>query len=126
MPNLSTLTPEALHALVAKSLEGVTAGPWPSELNHPPYKVVWIDKKEQYCTLELKPEDAAFIAQSRDLVPELDRRLSDEESRRKLAEARLRIATETLRAVRSGLCYPDEYHDVPDAALTRIANLTQP
>ena len=48
-----------------------TPGPWKAKTNHPPYKIVWIKKSENYSTLELEPIDADFIATSRTLTPRL-------------------------------------------------------
>ena len=46
-----------------------TPGPWPNKDNHKPYQVVWINRAEGYCTLELLAQDAAFIAASRNGWP---------------------------------------------------------
>lgn len=48
-----------------------TRGPWKSVLNHSPYKIVWINKKDMYSTLELQPNDADFIALARTDIPRL-------------------------------------------------------
>lgn len=62
----------AIEAALKDSLElaeKATRGPWKSKRNHPPYKCVWIDKAEFYSTLELKAEDADFIAHARTMLP---------------------------------------------------------
>lgn len=52
-----------------------TQGRWKSKLNHAPYKCVFINEREHYSTLELKPEDADLIAEYRTLAPKLARAL---------------------------------------------------
>lgn len=52
-----------------------TPGPWVSKINHAPYKCVWFDPEGNYTTLELKAEDADFIAAARTLLPDLANRL---------------------------------------------------
>lgn len=48
-----------------------TKKPWSAEKNHGNYKVVWINKREMYSTLELLPADADFISFARTALPTL-------------------------------------------------------
>lgn len=57
-----------LRAVIALA-DKATAGPWISRSNHKPYKVVWMDRPNNYSTLEIAPRDADFIAASRQLLP---------------------------------------------------------
>lgn len=66
-----TPTPEQNAKRVIELSEKATEGPWRSKLNHKPYRVVEIDRKEYYTTLELKPADADLIATYRTAAPEL-------------------------------------------------------
>lgn len=128
---LSTLTASALHALVARSLEGVTEGPWFAKA----YRAretssekpeVWLrsEKHDIACLVDSELDrDICFAAQSRDLVPELDRRLRE-------TEAKLEVAVESLKAIATVMpgASLDHQADMTNArqALTRIAALTQP
>lgn len=162
MTPLSTLTNEALHALVARSLEGVTEGPW-CTVNHETYHggmgctpdgcpghdsgvafyisgpvldpqcdgPGWVGSDESEADHEARDKahwkqadrDCKFIAQSRDLVPELDRRLRE-------TEAKLEVTQEGLTAIRDMPKYDqDDEHRLRGkarACLDRIAALTQP
>lgn len=154
MPNLSTLTSSDLHALVARSLEGVTEGPievWTQEIHAG--GTAWRLRAptfRQQAYVNSSKKDAEFYAQSRDLVPELDRRLRE-------TEAKLEVAIDALKTISQreseqndsdrssaasySLCpeckaegkYGKEVKHrktcsvaISRAALTRIASLTQP
>lgn len=132
MTPLSTLTNEALHARVARSLEGVTEGPWFVDAKAAPPELSVCDRdciiattltNENSCDPEAqelsKKSDMRFIAQSRDLVPELDRRLKDESGRRLLAEARLEVAMEALT-------FCSSFSDKCKTALSQIEKLEHP
>lgn len=73
-PTMPTPTQSPVESLIAQVLEAAgkaTPGPWKSKLNHPPYKCVWLDARDNYATLELKAPDADFIALTRTAAPTL-------------------------------------------------------
>lgn len=136
MTPLSTLTPEALHALVAELDAAATKGPWFVEDGNEfvacrkygiSYDICQVPDVLRRGAMPNSETDPAFIAQSRDLVPELDRRLRE-------TEAKLAVAMKALSDVRSysenskyeGCCpYGCDTPTIAETALTRIANLTQ-
>jgi hypothetical protein len=133
MTPLSTLTPEALHALVAQSLEGVTEGPWfakayRSRETSSEKPEVWLrsEKTDIACLVDSELDrDLCFAAQSRDIVPELDRRLREAETKLEVAMKYLKSNPHefwcSVHSRGGGNCTCER-----ENVLTRIANLTQP
>jgi hypothetical protein len=92
-----------LRELLAKA----SKRPWKSKVNHAPYKCVFINEREHYSTLELKPEDADLIAAAINALPALLDALED-------AEKRLDLAKRALEQIVHATS-PEGYYDSPSS-----------